>query len=116
MRARFCGRILADTGRGVIVHRHRSTMVRRRHAAGPASAPEPSPTGPASHMFVLQQHLGNAAVARMLQRTVQRDDDKGWGDAVPGGWNEDKRTIEDIDRYPIADLGDFGVEQSGQSD
>jgi hypothetical protein len=60
--------------------------------------------------------MGNAAVARLLQRTIQRDPDKGWGDATPGGWNEDKHTVEDIDRYPIADLGDFGVDLAGQSD
>jgi hypothetical protein len=73
-------------------------------------------SGIAPHIFMLQQQLGNAAVARLLQRTVRRDTDKGWGDAVGGGWNEDRRTVEDIDRYPIADLGDFGVDQSGQSD
>jgi hypothetical protein len=78
----------------------------------PAERAEP---GVAPHIKVLQQHLGNAAVARLLQRTIQRDD-KGWGDATSGSWNEDKKTIEDIDRYPIADLGDFGVDQKGQSD
>jgi hypothetical protein len=83
------------------------------HAHLGRERPEP---GIASHIFTLQQHMGNAAVARLLQRTIQRDPDKGWGDATPGGWNEDKRTVEDIDRYPIADLGDFGVDLAGQSD
>jgi hypothetical protein len=64
----------------------------------------------------LQQHLGNAAVARLLAPPVQRDTDAGWGDATPGGWNAGKRTVEDIDRYPIADLGDFGIEQTRTTD
>lgn len=52
----------------------------------------------------------------MLRGPVQRDTDKGWGDAPTGGWNADRQTVEDIDRYPIADLGDFGVDLSGPSD
>jgi hypothetical protein len=64
----------------------------------------------------LQQHLGNAAVARLLAPPLQRDTTAGWGDATPGGWNEGKRTVEDIDRYPIADLGDFGIEQTKTTD
>ena len=106
----------------VIVHRQNALPVRRQttrpaHASVararlPAERAEP---GVAPHILTLQHHLGNAAVARLLQRTIQRDD-KGWSDATSGGWNEDKKTIEDIDRYPIADLGDFGVDQTGQSD
>jgi hypothetical protein len=64
----------------------------------------------------LQQHLGNAAVARLLAPPLQRDTNGGWGDATAGGWNEGKRTVEDIDRYPIADLGDFGIDQTRPTD
>jgi len=72
--------------------------------------------GVAEHVLQLQRHLGNAAVARLLAPPVQRDTNGGWSDATPGGWNEGKRTVEDIDRYPIADLGDFGIEQTKTTD
>ncbi|HEY2595825.1 MAG TPA: hypothetical protein VGK33_18190, partial [Chloroflexota bacterium] len=81
-----------------------------------AAAPEPSVGGVAPHIFLLQQHLGNSAVARLLRGTVQRDTDKGWGDAAAGGWNADRQTVDEIERYPIADLGDFGVALAGPSD
>jgi hypothetical protein len=101
----------------VIAPRQRiSPVVRRRTVAAVTAAPERSAVGVAPHIFLLQQHLGNSAVARLLRGPVQRDTDKGWGDAVAGGWNADRRTVEDIDRYPIADLGDFGVDRSGPSD
>src|SRR4051812_8129448 len=81
--------------RMVIVPRQRALPVRRQttrpaHASLartrlPAERAEP---GVAPHILMLQHHLGNAAVARLLlQRTIQRDD-KGWGDATSGGWNE----------------------------
>ena len=109
--------------RMVIVLRQRA-LPTRRQTTRPAHASaartrlpaERADTGVAPHILLLQQHLGNSAVARLLQRTAIQRDTKGWDDATAGGWNEDKKTVEAIDRYPISDLGDFGVEQTGQSD
>jgi hypothetical protein len=69
-------------------------------------------------VLLLQQHLGNAAVARLLAPPVQRDPDanQGWSDAAKDGWNAGKRSVEGIDRYPIDDLGDFGFDQTHETD
>jgi hypothetical protein len=99
----------------VITYRQGAMYV-RRHAAAPKRAQPEGGGLVAANVLRLQQHLGNAAVARLLAPPVQRDSSTGWGDATAGGWNEDKRTVEDIDRYPIADLGDFGIEQTKKTD
>src|SRR5579862_1636644 len=93
--------------------RHASVLARGR--AGPAllHRKEARPSGPVGDVLMLQRLLGNAAVARLLTGSIQRDDDanRGWEGATKGGWNDRRQTVEDIDRIPISGLGSFGIAQ-----
>ena len=54
-------------------------------------------------LLELQAAAGNAAVARLVQRTRVQRDGAGWEDAKKQGhyWNADKRTVGSVDRFPL---------------